>query len=484
MKNCKLAVVNSDNPIQNRTIPRPTKTGTRRRLSAVESTHLDNKEVLETRPKKTKRTSLEVSKSIPVSSLMAHQRLLGATKSLGICGKVGFNTSEEVSFTKYSDGSIRTKGVLLCKKAYCVKCSSYRARLAFERLNPVVKSVPTRVFITLTTGKIHNLKKLNEGQGKALQLTIKAVKRYFKKQFNQTISIVWSKEATFDLDNEKGLHYHLHRHLLALCEDSNFDYELFESIFREIWKDRAEKQGLIASQQAQKFIKVSTDKEEGLNHYLVKGLSHELSGGARKSSTKGQSLFTLLAESAEGSTKATKLYVNYLKSVKHNKTIQTDGPFLELEKKVLESEQRQIEEEVKEERQLQFGAYLYERFYKSRPELVEDLTRHALLDADLKTFEAFKDLVSAETQNRIIEDLEEDSYDFSLHTSIEKMKNGEITKQESLIEMSRKEALRIQEDFDYTLLGLLEEYLHKFEIDTRTLNRRKLHYSRALTIIS
>ena len=455
MKNYISAVADFSNPIQNRNNQRHTNTSTRGRKQASESTPLDSIEIRATKTKKSNRTSFLVSKSVSVSRLMNEQRRIAQTKSLRVCGTRGFrHTGEGIKFEKHSDGSVRTSGVFVCKSACCVSCSSYKARLVFERINPVVESVRNKVFITLTTNKIHDLSKLNKAQKKALKATIKGVKRYFKKYYNQSFGYVRSRETTFDLDNHRGLHFHPHFHLLFLNNDTDFDFVSFESKFREVWRDRAEKNGLTLSDSAQKFIKVDTTPDK-LNKYLIKGLSHELSGGTKKDSKKGESLFTLLAESSLGNKKAEQIYKTYSKEFAGDKAIQTDNGFKELEERLkFESEsepEAEPEEETKVERVIHCGELSYEKLFKRYTDDFEDIIRFNLINASKRVFESFADIVSEETQSEILRGLGDED--------------------------------RAEEDFQYILFGLFDEWLHKHQIDLKSLERRTLNYSRELTLI-
>ena len=452
MKNYNKTAAESTNPIRNRTNQTHLSTSARGRLAPSESRHLEKEEIWNSRTKKSNRTQFSVSKSVPVSQLMNEQRRIAQSTSLRVCGAVGFKgSSEGIRYSRHTDGSMRTSGVFVCKSACCVNCSSYKARLVFDRINPVVEKVKNKVFITLTTGKIRDLKQLNKGQKKALKSTIRAVKYYFKKYHNQEFGYVRSRETTFDIDNDRGLHYHPHFHLLFLNNDTDFNFEVFESKFREVWADRTEKEGLVSSKLAQKFIRVGADSE-GLNHYLLKGLSHEMSGSAKKESKKGQSIYTLLAESSLGCKKSERIYKIFSAEFKGDKAVQTDNGFKLLERRHLDSiEEAEPVAETEVDRELDIGELSYKKLFKRYAEDFEDIIRHFLIKSEDKDFDLLQEVLSTETQNDILEDLGD--YD------------------------------RTEEDFGFILFDLFEEFLHKTNTDLRTLERRRLRYTRELSVV-
>ena len=456
MKNCNLAVAESNNPFQSRSNQTQSCIDTRGRKQTSEASSLDSIEIRNTKSQKSKRTQFSVSKSVSISTLMNEQRRLAQTKSLRVCGTRGFNGSNGIKIEKHSDGSIRTTGVFLCKSACCVYCQNYKSKVVFDRISPVIKSVKNKIFITLTTEKDYDLGKVNKSQKKALKSTIRTMRRWLRKNYNQEFGYVRSRETTFDIDNHRGLHFHPHFHSVFLNNDNDFDFVSFESKFREVWRERTEKQGLVSSDLAQKFIKFDSD-EDKISNYLAKGLSAELAAGAKKQSKKGESLFTLLAEAAQGNTKAQDLYKTYTKEFAGNKIIQTDINFKEFEKQLEHQEQAESEEETEIQRTIEFGEMSYERLFRKHKEDFEDICRFVLVEANQRTFERFLDVVSPETQSGIINDSKIDNED-----------NPE----------------REQDYFDNTISELLNEFLHKSRIDLKTLSRRKIHYTRDITLVS
>ena len=88
---------------------------------------------------------------------------------------------------------------------------------------------------------------------------------------------------------------------------------------------------------------------------------------------------------------------------------------------------------------------------------IEDICRFVLVEANQRTFEGFLDVVSPETQSEIIKDSKIDNQD-----------NPE----------------REQDYFDNNISELLNEFLHKSGLDLKTLSRRRISYTRDITLVS
>ena len=424
--------------------------------SASEACSVHNIEIRNTKTKKSNRTQFSVSKSANISAIMNTQRELAKSKSLRICGLKPFFGSDSIKFSKMSDSSVRTEGLFVCKSANCAYCSNYKSRLVFERIHPVVEAVKNKIFITLTTSKVHDLRDLDKRQKTALKATLRSVRRYFKKHLNQEFGYIRSRETTFEPNNPRGLYFHPHFHLLIINNDDDFDSEFFESLFREKWAQFAESNGLIVAQKAQKFININSDASAPISHYLVKGISYEMTANAIKESHQGISLFTLLAEASNGCSQSIKVYQEFSEKLLGGKAVQSDEWFLNFEKGLdqVSDKEDQVEDNKEEPeeatlvRELELGLYSFKVFNNHFREHSEDFIRHLLETDDMSLFSSFSDLFSPKLEGIISKESESES------------------------------------EFIETYIGLIEEFIHIHQIDFKSIPRRKLFYKRDMVVIS
>ena len=216
--------------------------------------------------------------------IMSFQRAFATRKTMRkCCLSVIQGREATINAWVSSSGEVRAgyTSLATCSSSLCPSCIKHLAKERRELIQNTLAYAENNglfaTFITLTTTKGGTLKDRIKDLNKCYSDTIsKTLKQRLKRRGNKVFEYVRALDIT--INDKSNNPYHPHIHSLIITSDR---YELMEDIIWDNWKSSMNKLGRKVSRLCYDFTCV--DKVKGVESYLSKGLSFEVTSTNKES---------------------------------------------------------------------------------------------------------------------------------------------------------------------------------------------------------